>query len=378
MNPYHPEAPVTPEQFAGRRVILNQFRALVEEAIEYSRSSNVLIIGDRGFGKTSTLRKLEAISVQTLSNALTYELTFLEPPANPGALVTSIVRGLHEALAAQAPRSAIFRAVLRRVESVTVGPVVIGLRAADDVGEAQGIWTRFHDHLAQIPVLVVGLDNCELLDARSLECVKMLAEFQCPVPTVLILSGTRKLAETLSSPETRHVGRTFSRHRYDLSDFSEDETSAALRLPHPQIGGWVEWSAEAVGLVHRLTFGQPYLVQCFGYAAFDELSGTINEARVRATVLEALNTAQPYLADRFSRLTNLRAQQFYKIALMEERVLSRNNLRTRGVGASDVKALCKCGILRIVAPDRLELLAPPAFAFFESIRRGLPDPGPEH
>ena len=82
-----------------------------------------------------------------------------------------------------------------------------------------------------------------------------------------------------------------------------------------------------MGLVHRLTFGQPYLVQCFGHAAFDELSRAVDEARVRATVLEALRAAEPYLADRFSTLTNLRARQFYELALIEERALTRTELR---------------------------------------------------
>ena len=213
LNPYHPEAPVIPEQFAGRRLIINEFRALLVEAASHSRSSSVLIVGDRGFGKTSTLRKLEAISVETLANALTCELTLLEAPSNPALLVTSVVRNLHEALEAQAPRSAILTRVLRRVESISVGPIAIGLRTAEEIGEAQGIWRRFHDHLEEVPALVIGLDNCELLDARSLECVKMLAEFQSPVPTILILSGTRRLTETLSTPESRHVGRTFSGHR---------------------------------------------------------------------------------------------------------------------------------------------------------------------
>jgi len=60
-NPFTPGLPIDPKQFVGRKDEIKIFSQSLEQSF-YGNPQNLAIMGDRGIGKSSLLRKFESIA----------------------------------------------------------------------------------------------------------------------------------------------------------------------------------------------------------------------------------------------------------------------------------------------------------------------------
>ncbi|MFC1787395.1 AAA family ATPase [Halobacteriota archaeon] len=83
-NPFSPTFPVNPNYFANREEILSSFRTAFDRSIktEMPTPDNIAILGNCGTGKTSVLRKFEAIALEEFKDRKVFSAIVEFTPAN--------------------------------------------------------------------------------------------------------------------------------------------------------------------------------------------------------------------------------------------------------------------------------------------------------
>lgn len=92
-NPFSPTFPVNPKYFVNREHIISSFRRSFERSTktEMPTPDNIAILGDPGMGKTSLLRKFEAIALEEFKERKTFSAIVEFTPDSCGSF-TSIFR----------------------------------------------------------------------------------------------------------------------------------------------------------------------------------------------------------------------------------------------------------------------------------------------
>ena len=89
--------------------------------------------------------------------------------------------------------------------------------------------------------------------------------------------------DKLSRREDSPILRAFSGAVFDIGQFSPEETRQALEAPLEEFNATGRWETEAVRVLHHLTHGYPYLVQCFAAAAYRD-GRRLGEVDVREAI----------------------------------------------------------------------------------------------
>ncbi|MDD1677219.1 MAG: ATP-binding protein [Methanomicrobiales archaeon] len=262
-NPYSPEHPAPPAQFAGRRAQLTVFHEALADILA-ARPRNLAVPGAWGTGKTSLLLSCAAITAA--------EHAAFAPVALGGG-----IRGLPDLCATVAAQlgdavqhhgvAETMREYLDTVSvSVHLGPMKMTRypkHAADP------LLLRFRETLtaaADHSPFIVAIDNAEYLqkiDGALMELRNAFQEVQSSGKScMLLLAGSPNLFadRSIAAPASRFFEHT------DLEAFSAEETREALTLPLGSSG--VSMSDDCINAVHTLAAGHPWMVILTAYTLF--------------------------------------------------------------------------------------------------------------
>lgn len=365
-NPYRPGSPADPAAFVGRTRVTSDFSAQLRVAMGQNVSGRLLLHGDRGAGKTSTLRKLKQ-----LHESWTSEGVFLELPARAfsveeGGLLAAISAELQAELDLTQSRSTALRNALSEITSLSVGPFGVGRTERARPYTPLSAWRRLISALRGTSSLVLSVDDAQLLPSRELGTLKTIAEATTSTPVILVVAGTPELGRSLLRGEGSAVGRVFSGHRYDLDAFTEGETQEALLAPLQNAGDRQRWTPEGVASVFDLTGGNPFLVQCTGAAVFERIAGPISAGSVATALPRVLEIGAAWLEDGCAGATSRDIEAFKRIATTTRRRLSAADLASLRINGYRLRRLLKLGILSKVAKGQYRLSRAPAVAFYHS------------
>lgn len=371
MDPYDPQTPVRPDTFAGRERLLAATSGFLEIAAGSRRGTSMLLHGYRGSGKTSALRKIEALARARFPDALIPEIQ-LRARVSDDMLLRYLVDELLQAAEAKPKIHSRLGKSLARISGVNVLGTGVSLGTAQRTLPTNPftLWRSALSSLSDISLVVVGIDDAELLAKEGLGTLKAIAEMDSRVPILMVVTGGPEFLENLSKPEYSPIARIFSGAEFDIGQFTVEETRQALVSPLIRVHSKTEWTLPAVERVHRLTYGYPYLVQCVAQASYRE-GRKIGASDVDAAIPRALSMGANWLARELLEASDEDIRAFIRItSLPSSRFRSQDAVRA-GVATQYVSRLTKLGVLHHIARGHYELRKAPAIAYYHALRRGL-------
>ncbi len=373
MQPYDPQKPATPGAFAGRHELIEFVRTSLEVATSVRRGSALLLFGYRGSGKTSALRKVQALVRDAARDSVIVEVP-LRFQSSETMLILGIVEAIRRQLASRPRLGSRVRRAVERVSAVSVLGTGIQREPAQHPPPSHPVtlWNDALEAMARVPLLCICIDDAELLDAGHVAILKTMAETDSPVPLLLAVAGGPELMEQLSRPVASPILRVFSGAMFDIGQFSLAETQEALEAPLKSNRRAGRWDTSAVESIYHLTHGYPYLVQCFGAAAYRD-GQPIREDDVLTAVPKALRLASSWLERELPNASDQDIRAFVSVASLGRIEFRSSDLTRAGLNPVYTQRLVSAGVLRRVARGRYELRMAPAIAYFHALRRGLTD-----
>lgn len=317
-NPFKPGKPVDPEYFGGRGKELETFKQYLGYSTE-GNPHNLAILGERGIGKSSLLRKFQQIaseekgcivvrreldsSVDSLSSLTLFLLDALK---SEGSIYSS--RG-----------KKVTSKVSRFFESYKIGVSVLGQGfSVEKINRSVAIQDYFYKELMHIwNEIKDGTGGIVFLldEAEYLQNIQGSWSFLRSVLTrvseedagyMLVVSGKLTLfrgIKEIFSP----VERFFT--PLEVMPMALSEVREALEKPLEQsLGAKIE--RNALESVFRYSGGHPYIVQTFGLYMFEEASKRGSNSVDAKTIVEILPRVMTRLSsqifkDRFDRTSDL-------------------------------------------------------------------------
>ncbi|MDE1838111.1 MAG: AAA family ATPase [Euryarchaeota archaeon] len=372
MNPYDPGIPVPPERFAGRRRLIDRTQDLLEKARQERSNSSLLLHGHRGSGKTSALRKVQALALEKDPRTVHVEVP-LRQRHGEAALLSDIADELQRFGEARKSTGSFFQRLHSRLSSVSVSVLGTGVAVAKSTPgrtlNPLSLWKATMTAAAEAPLVVISIDDAELLDDPGIGTLKTIAESNLEVPVLLVVAGGPELRARLSLRGGSPVARIFSGSTFDMSDFTREETEEALAAPLRSRGPRTSWDPAAVQRVQDLSHGYPYLVQCLACAAYHE--GTISREDVEAGIEGAVEMAGPWLQHELERASDEDIRAFVRIADSRRSALRTTEILQLGVLPPYVPRLVRLGVLEQVARGHYVLKKAPVIAYYHALRRNL-------
>lgn len=349
----------------------NYVREALETAHQQRRGQSILLHGYRGSGKTSALRKIEAMSVDAEPGAIVVEVP-LRVPSSDALLLHAIAEQVRRSLARKAGASARVKRALESLSSVTV--LGSGVQRVPPAPESPlhplTVWADILEALEGRPLFCLCIDDAELLETEQVGILKTIAESVTSIPILMVVAGGPELLEKLSVRGGSPVLRAFSGAIFDLGQFTLEETREALEAPLRRTSSHASWDPPAVARIHHFTHGYPYLVQCFAAAAY--VGGRrITAADVEGRIPQALRLASSWLERELSRASDEDIRTFVKIADLGQSEFSSDDLRPLRIMPAYLSRLERAGVLKRLARGHYELRMAPAVAYFHALRRGL-------
>jgi hypothetical protein len=371
MNPYAPGQPASPDAFAGRAEVIHRVEEAVQDALLFRRSTAVLLHGYRGSGKTSALRKIQAIVRAREPGAIAIEIP-LRVHSSEDRLLASIVQEIGRQLEARAGIGEKVKGFLGRINGLTFAGsgISIGSAGADRRTSGLAVWRDCIESLDAAAMLLICVDDAELLDSSGLGALKTIAEAHASVPVLLAVAGGVELSDRLSQPDTSPIARIFSGARFDIGELSLEETGAALSSPIIAARGTGSWLSEAVQAVHLLSHGYPFLIQCLAYAAYREPE-PIDTAAVRLAVDRALKVGASWLERECADASDEDIRAFAKIAAQGRSRLRSSEIISLGIQSPYIGRLVRLKILKKISRGLYELRKAPVIAYYHALAREL-------
>ncbi|MCI4323733.1 MAG: AAA family ATPase [Thermoplasmata archaeon] len=371
MRVYDPQTPASPESFAGRSELQEYVREALDTGARLGKGSSMLLHGYRGSGKTSALRKIQSIVLSTAPDAVVVEVP-LRVPSSEAMLIHAIAEQIRRTLAARPGLSTKVRRALDSLSAVNV----LGTGVERTVSGVPGsthpltVWNDALGALQGVPILAICIDDAELLRAEEIGILKTMAETASPIPILLAIAGGPELKEKMSQKDASPILRVFSGAVFDIGQFTETETREALDAPLKRAKISIQWDPSAVGTLHHLTHGYPYLVQCFAAATFDQRHSPTS-ADVRLQTPAALQLAASWLERELPDASDEDIRAFARIAGLGRSDLGASDIRSLRIDYRYITRLVAEGVLKRLARGHYELRKAPAIAYFHALRRGL-------
>ncbi len=272
-NPFNPFGPANPSQFAGRAIEIEELRRRIRSTISGSPQHSA-IMGERGIGKTSLLRKLQEIAHDERCIVARVDLY-------PGIRdIEYLLLHIHEelrksSLAYYGPLGKGFEKTRRFLESYSVTIPVVG--GGIEKSSERTLETGFKDRLLEVwskvkekaSAVVIMVDEAETLThiQGALEYLRntfsRLGEdgaLYC-----LVISGKSGLFQAVSevfSPLERFF------QPITLMPFTPSEVQELFDKVSAETGISFEDGVKRV--IISESEGQPYVVQVYGYCLYEQ------------------------------------------------------------------------------------------------------------
>lgn len=373
MNPYDPQHPTPPDQFAGRAKLVARIREAFEGAHHYHRGGAVLVHGHRGSGKTSALKKIQALTEAEVPGAVIVEVP-LQETLNGDGLLRAISEEAMSYVRRKKGKESSWGKLRERIASVEVSVLGSGVKM-DRVHPPSPAnpFTLLRETLVALDgaaMLLITIDDAERLTPDAVRVLKAIVEESSPLPILLAVAAGPDLLRRLATHDYSPVARIFSGAIFDMESFSLEETQDALSSPVPSTVFRKAWDEQAVRRVHELSHGYPYLVKCLASAAWHE-GKRLSRSDVDVAIPMALETGSAWFERELPEASDGDILAFVRIARSGKSFFRTGELLGLGVNYAYVGRLVKLHVLRKMGMARYELVKAPVVAYFHELRRDL-------
>ncbi len=314
-NPFSPGAGTPPPALVGRQSVLNQARLALERIKNGKSEKSFLLVGLRGVGKTVLLRTIAEEAVK-----LGCQEIFIETPED-GNLSSQLIPPLRELLLnldkMEGLNSKVKRAL--RVFRSFLGAIKFGnedFNISIDVDPETGV-ADSGDLQLDLPSLFLAI--AEAAAARQTAVALIIDEMQylsekefSALITAIHLAGQKRLPLLLVGAGLPQLvglagkAKSYSERLFNypkIGQLNDRDAKDALCKPVQEQG--IDYDAEALEEIIRMTKGYPYFLQEWGYE-------TWNFSKKSPISLEDVLQVTPHVIDklddnffrvRFDRLT---------------------------------------------------------------------------
>lgn len=373
MNPYDPQRPTAPEAFAGREELVEWGAKALESARVRRASGAALVHGHRGSGKTSALRKIEAMARSSGLAPIVVEIP-LHERSSDADLLDAIVEEIRSFARRNRSVSGRWRTLVSRLTSVQVSAfgaaVEVGSVPTPSPATALAAWRETLAALQGIRLVVICVDDAERLDAAGIGTLKTVAEAETPLPVLLVVGAGPEFLRRLATHEFSPVARAFSGAVFSMAALTIPETGEALAAPLRAAHASGRWTTAGVARIHELSAGYPYLVKCLAHAAYAE-GEEMGRADVDRAVPRALEVAAPWLDQEIPEASDGDIRTFARLVRSGAGPWQSREILELGINSIYIGRLCRLEVLKKVGTGRYELRKAPVVALFHELRRKL-------
>ena len=307
-NPYSPGAGNKPPELAGRDNVMEQADLIFQRMRAGNSVQPMVLNGLRGVGKTVLLRRMH-----DTAKALGYEAVFAE--ATEGKLLPDLLAaGLRKALLNLSMLEAAkdrARRSLGALKSfvagfgVSIGEFALSYDPTLGVADSGDLEADLGDILVEVGEAAAAAGKCVVLFIDELQILEkaelsaLIAAIhrisQEGLPVTMIGAGLPQVLGLAGSAKS-YAERLFVFPRIDA--VGEEEAASAIEHPANALG--VEFEADAVAEILRVTERYPYFLQQWSYCAWN---GAQNEKTITwSDVIEATDVAREKLDESFFRV----------------------------------------------------------------------------
>lgn len=314
-NPFSPGAGAPPPELVGRDPIIERARVLLGRVKQKRPEKSLLLTGLRGVGKTVLLNEIER-----MAKAAGYQTILLEAHEDKplGELIYPALRSLLYELDRVAGAGnkvrrglAVLRSFIGSIK-LTMGDVALGLdiepaKGTADSGDLEIDLPNLFVAIAEAAeerrtAVAILIDEIQYLSQTELGAIIMAMHKmqQKQLPLVLLAAGLPVLPG-MAGESKSYAERLFSFP--EIGALSEADAGKALRDPAKDAG--IDFDADALQEIYRMTHGYPYFIQEWGYQSW-------NTAAASPITLKTVDDATPqvirqldknFFRVRFDRLT---------------------------------------------------------------------------
>ncbi|MFH1095668.1 MAG: ATP-binding protein [Candidatus Micrarchaeota archaeon] len=373
VNPYDPRTPAEPEEFGGRKVILQTVHEQIDSASALRRSGGILIQGFRGVGKSSLIRKLTSI-VETEETAISggafVASCRLAKTTSDSELYKLITESLLEDISKKRSLADKIVGLKDLIKSLGVpGGLTVGFNQAEHDKSPHQRWRDLLNQMNGSGLIFVAVDDADSLSPEAIGELKTIVEEQKEVPVLLTVAGSTELEQRMID-QYSPVARIFSGASFNISSFDLEETREVLNRPIRQMPD-VKWTEEGIRAVQHYTKGYPFLVKCLANASY-RTGEPIDKKHVQSCLKSALDIARPWLDNKLREASDQDVISFYKIGRSNKLNFRSTDLNLLGVQAQYIGRLVKLKVLKAVSRGHYDLIEAPMIAYYHMLKRQLP------
>ena len=324
-NPYAPGAGLQPPELAGRDRLLEDAAIDMDRVLNRRPTKGMMLLGLRGVGKTVLLNRLHSMAEQ--KGFRTAKVEAPEGGMLPQLLAPELRQVLYsldlQASAGHKVRQA--ASVLRNFVAafkVKIGDIEIGIDQARGEADTGNLEQDLPDLLVAVceaanersVALGIFLDEVQYLSPEELASLIVACHevAQRNLPLFFVGAGLPQIA-ALSGNAKSYAERLFTYPQ--VGQLDADAARAAL--VHPAKNEGVDFQADAVEEILRVTERYPYFIQEWGFQVWNSAPGSpIQFAHVQQATPDIIaHLDANFVRVRFDRLTPL--QQKYLRAMAE-------------------------------------------------------------
>ena len=275
INPYMPAFPVSPENFAGRKQILETMREAFQYTV-HARAINIAVVGEWGIGKTALLLKAQEISKNEYG-AISFIVDVQSGQSSEAVFHVIIQKLLHQ-IQREYPVLGLSSGDVRELRGPRLDKIAQQIKEGSyysaSVFESNllDLWEVIAE---KDRIILIMVDNLEFLERQELfktvetirNVFQALPRSGCKI--MIILSGKKIFYDTsakLYSPTTRFFQRII------LEEFTEEESLEAISLPLKAAAEF-DFSKEVKIELYRLSEGHPYILKTLCFLIFKQMNG---------------------------------------------------------------------------------------------------------
>ncbi|MGC4117262.1 MAG: ATP-binding protein [Myxococcales bacterium] len=312
-NPFAPGAGTQPPELAGRSGTITDAEVAIGRAKGGLSSKSQLLLGLRGVGKTVLLNR--AAEIAETEHCLTVSLEAPESEDLAEMLVPPLRSALYRLSATEKARQAAQRSlgVLRSFAAafkVKVGGIEFGVQPQTGTADSGNLEFDLAELLQAVSIaakesasaFVLIVDELQYLGPQDLAALIVAVHRvgQRNLPFVLFGAGLPQLA-ALAGEAKSYAERLFDYP--DVGPLTREAAAEAIRQPMRRKG--IEIEDAALEFIVDTTRGYPYVLQEWGYQAWNVASGSpIALADTKLATKSALERLdRMFFRVRFDRLT---------------------------------------------------------------------------
>lgn len=273
-NPFSPAYPVDPQYFANRVNVLSTFRRAIERSIKtkYPTPDNIAILGDWGVGKSSVLKKFEAIALEEFSPRKIFCSLIELIPVSCNSFASFSEKVIDDIDRNFITSASLISKVRNEIKKWRASSIGISPLSAERKTRTKSVATVFKEALidlwkiledAGVDTVIIMLDDLHYLTERCPDALYDIRGIFQGLPRhgcnfMLCCTGRKDLflhIRELAEPLSR-----FFNIKHPLSLFSLEETKEMITKPLEKVGIKIQIEDAVIDRIFHLTIGHPFFI----------------------------------------------------------------------------------------------------------------------